>query len=96
MTGGVVALNGSPVLLVLTLTSNIREAGCGMSKFAPFVEKADVGEKHMFRTCIAIKNVSLFGGYLQGTERRRVLTVFIQTVGDQGHLPHAVVRLYTH
>ena len=62
MTGGVVALNGSPVLLVLTLTSNIREAGCGMSKFAPFVEKADVGEAHVsnmhcYQKCILVWRV---------------------------------------
>ena len=39
------------------------------------------------------KTYPCLAGTYKVPKRRHVLTVFIQTVGDQGHLPHAVVRL---
>ena len=51
--------------------------------------EAHVSNMHRHLKCTLVWRVLTY----KVPKRRRVLTVFIQTVGDQGHLPHAVVRL---
>ena len=91
------ALNGSPVLLVLTLTSKFRKAGCGMQVVCQSLRLSWKRRTSERSTCFEHASLSKLYPCFVGTnkvlERQRVLTVFIQTVGDQGHLPHAVVRL---